>query len=184
MWLEPSLGSTLLACFLPRLLTGPLSSEATSWLCLSHEVRRLLSVSHLFKRLRPSSGQAFSPPQTLAGPQALPQCWHRRSRLPLRCLSGNLLHRPSSLPAYKRPPLLSPQPLQSQAHRQGVAVGSGEGATDIGILLAAHLNNLMAISRASVVVGEGGTGGRFIERIHSRLGFCLPLFSWHLSCMF
>lgn len=78
----------------------------------------------------------------------------------------------------------APQPLQSQAHRQGAEVGSGAGATDIGILLAAHLNNLMAISRASMVVGEGGAGGRFIERIHSRLGFCLPLFSWHLSCMF
>lgn len=36
--------------------------------------------------------------------------------------------------------------------------GSREGATDIGILLAAHLNNLMAISRAAVVVGEGAQG--------------------------
>lgn len=62
-------------------------------------------------------------------------------------------------------------------------MGSGEGAPDIGILLAVHLNNLMAISRATVV-GGGGAEGRFIERIHSRLGFCLPLFSWHLSCMF
>lgn len=89
----------------------------------------------------------------------------------------NLVHHPASLLAH-------PQPLQSQAYRQGAEVGSGAGSTDIGILLAAHLNNLMAISRAAAVVGEGGVGGRFIERIHSRLGFCLPLFSWHLSCMF
>lgn len=75
------------------------------------------------------------------------------------------------------------QPLHSQAHRQVAEVGSGAGATDIGILLAAYLNNLMAISRAAMVVGAGAWGKIYREN-HSRLGFCLPLFSWHLSCMF
>lgn len=39
-----------------------------------------------------------------------------------------------------------------------MGVGSGASATDIGILLAAHLNNLMAISRAAVVGGRGPRG--------------------------
>lgn len=44
-----------------------------------------------------------------------------------------------------------------------MAGGSREGGTDIGILLAAHLNNLMAISRAAVVVGEGRRGKIYRE---------------------
>lgn len=51
-----------------------------------------------------------------------------------------------------------PQALQSLALRQGAAVGSGADAADIGVLLAVRLNNLMAISRAAVVEGEGAQG--------------------------
>lgn len=51
----------------------------------------------------------------------------------------------------KQPTLQASYPLWPHKLRQG---GQGAGATDIGILLAAHLNNLMAISRATVV-GEG-----------------------------
>lgn len=54
-----------------------------------------------------------------------------------------------------------------------------EEDSDICILLAASLNNLIPIRSACVVGGK-----RFIERFHSRLGFCLSVFSWHLSCMF
>lgn len=79
----------------------------------------------------------------------------------------------------KPTPVWTSYPFWPHKLRKG---GQGAGATDIGILLEAHLNNLMAISRATV--GGRGAEGRFIERIHSRLGFCLPLFSWHLSCMF
>lgn len=37
-------------------------------------------------------------------------------------------------------------------------MGSGADAADIGILLAVRLNNLMTISRAAVVEGEGAQG--------------------------
>lgn len=88
----------------------------------------------------------------------------------------------SALPSWamgKQLPSGPSYPLWPHMRRKG---GQGAGVTGIGILLEAHLNNLMAISRATV--GGRGSEGRFIERIHSRLGFCLPLFSWHLSCMF
>lgn len=49
-------------------------------------------------------------------------------------------------------------------------MGSGEGATDIGILLAVHLNNLMAISRAAVVVGEGGHRGKIYRENSLQVG--------------
>lgn len=59
----------------------------------------------------------------------------------------------------KQPLFWTSYPLWPHKLRKG---GQGAGATDIGILLEAHLNNLMAISRATVV-GEGRRGKIYRE---------------------
>jgi hypothetical protein len=70
-------------------------------------------------------------------------------------LSRNVLP-PSRLSVESRSsPWFGPSPALAPSAGAGV---QGASTPDIGILLAAHLNNLMAISRAAVVVGEGHVG--------------------------
>ena len=76
-----------------------------------------------------------------------------------RALPDFLLYISALCWSKKQPsPSPPPQALQSLALRQGAAVGSRADAADIGVLLAVCLNNLMAISRAAVVEGEGAQG--------------------------
>lgn len=114
------------------------AQNASPALCLSHEVRQWVLVSHQSKSAGPAS----------------------QASLPFGSLNRNFLYLSALCWPKKQPSLSSPPPqaLQSLALRQGAAVGRGADAADIGILLAVRLNNLMAIRRAAVVEGEGAQG--------------------------
>lgn len=76
-----------------------------------------------------------------------------------------MLYTPQLGQVEKLPPVWTSYPFWPHKLRKG---GQGAVATDIGTLLEAHLNNLMAISRATVV-GEG-CGGKIYRENSLQVG--------------